>query len=66
MRAQYCRSWTNGNAGYTSLATQPAHVDGVDDQPLVHRGRGEDSPGPGTQVPGEQEVALQSGVRFIH
>ena len=66
MRAQYCRSLTNENAGYTSLATQSTHVDGVDDQPLVHRGRGEDSPGPRPQVPGEQEVALQSGVSFIH
>ena len=40
---------------------RPADVDAVHIDPLVHRSGSEDPPGPGAQVPGEQDVALDEG-----
>ena len=42
-------------------AAHAANMNGVDVDPLVNRGRGEDPPGAGPQVPGQQEVALDVG-----
>ena len=43
------------------LPAPPSDMDRVDDKSLVHWCRGEDSPGPGPQVPGQQDVALDEG-----